>query len=62
MNRGDIARSDFRKGRLARIPLGLIGTPHDVVGAVVYLASNEEARLMTGSSVFIDGGQTIWNA
>ncbi len=59
INRADIARDAFREGRLARIPLGLIGAPDDVVGAVVLLASNEEARLMTGASVFVDGGQTI---
>ena len=61
LNRADIAQDEFRKGRLARIPLGLIGAPRDVVGAVVFLASNEEARLVTGASLFIDGGQTIWS-
>ncbi|MXX56913.1 MAG: 3-oxoacyl-ACP reductase FabG [Gemmatimonadetes bacterium] len=60
INRADIAQDAFREGRLARIPLGLIGAPADVVGAVVFLAANEEARLMTGASVFVDGGQTIW--
>ena len=60
INRADIAQDAFREGRLARIPLGLIGAPEDVVGAVVFLASNDEARLMTGASVFVDGGQTIW--
>jgi len=59
INRADIAQDEFRKGRLARIPLQLIGAPDDVVGAVVFLACNDEARLMTGASVFIDGGQTI---
>ena len=62
LNRADIARDDFREGRLARIPLGEIGAPEDLVGAVVFLASNEEARLVTGASLFIDAGQTIWGA
>ncbi|MYL06061.1 MAG: SDR family oxidoreductase, partial [Gemmatimonadales bacterium] len=62
LNRADIARDEFRERRLARIPLGKIGAPDDVVGAVVYLASNEEARLVTGASLFIDAGQTIWGA
>ena len=62
LNRADIARDEFRERRLARIPLGKIGVPDDVVGAVVYLASNEEARLVTGASLFIDAGQTIWGA
>jgi len=62
LNRRDIADPAFRERRLARIPLREIGTPDDVVGAVLYLASNDEARIVTGASVFVDGGQTIWGA
>ena len=62
MNRADIAQEDFRARRLARIPLREIGEPDDLVGAVVYLASNDEARLVTGATLFIDAGQTIWGA
>ena len=62
MNRADIGQADFRERRLARIPLGEIGVPDDLVGAVVFLASNDEARLVTGASLFIDAGQTIWGA
>ena len=62
MNRADIAEDEFRRRRLARIPLGEIGSPEDVVGAVIYLASNDEARLVTGATIFIDAGQTIWGA
>ena len=62
LNRQDIADPAFRERRLARIPLKEIGTPDDVVGAVVFLASNEYARLVTGASLFIDAGQTIWGA
>ena len=62
LNREDIADPAFRERRLARIPLKKIGVPEDVAGAVVFLASNEEARLVTGASVFIDAGQTIWGA
>ena len=62
LNRADIAQDDFRERRLARIPLREIGVPEDLVGAVVFLASNEESRLVTGASIFIDAGQTIWGA
>ncbi|WP_419950521.1 SDR family NAD(P)-dependent oxidoreductase [Candidatus Palauibacter sp.] len=62
LNRADIAQDEFRERRLARIPLRKIGVPDDVVGAVVYLASNDEASLVTGASLFIDAGQTIWGA
>jgi NAD(P)-dependent dehydrogenase (short-subunit alcohol dehydrogenase family) len=62
LNRKDIADPAFRERRLARIPLREIGTPADVAGAVVFLASSQEARLVTGASLFIDAGQTIWGA
>jgi 3-oxoacyl-[acyl-carrier protein] reductase len=58
MNRADIADPDFRTYRLNMIPLGIIGVPEDVVGAAVFLAS-DESRMSTGATVFLDGGQTI---
>lgn len=58
LNRTDLADSEFREYRLSMIPLGVIGTPDDVVGAAVFLAS-DESRLATGTTVFIDAGQTI---
>jgi NAD(P)-dependent dehydrogenase (short-subunit alcohol dehydrogenase family) len=36
-------------------PLGRTGQPADLVAAVVYLAS-DEARIVTGSELTIDGG------
>ncbi|MCP4419253.1 MAG: SDR family oxidoreductase [Chloroflexi bacterium] len=41
-----------------RIPLGRVGQPKDVAMAVLFLASNE-ARHITGSTLLIDGGQTL---
>ena len=38
-----------------QIPLGRIGVPDDVGGAVVFLAS-EAARYVTGQMIYIDGG------
>lgn len=38
------------------VPLGRIGTPEDIAGAAVFLAS-DEAAFITGSSLTIDGGQ-----
>jgi len=58
MNRKDLQNESFRQFRLSLIPLRRIGAPDDVVGAVLFLAS-EDARLMTGASVFVDGGATI---
>jgi NAD(P)-dependent dehydrogenase (short-subunit alcohol dehydrogenase family) len=58
LNRGDLADPGFRDYRLSMIPMKLIGTPDDVVGTAVFLAS-DESRLATGSTVFIDAGQMI---
>lgn len=47
----------FKKSVLEKIKLGRIGRPEDLMGAVVFLASDASA-LMTGTSMIIDGGWT----
>jgi 2-deoxy-D-gluconate 3-dehydrogenase len=47
----------LRKDLLKRIPLGRVGQPEDVVGAVVFLAS-PAADLITGHTLLVDGGWT----
>jgi NAD(P)-dependent dehydrogenase (short-subunit alcohol dehydrogenase family) len=49
----------FRTDVLRRMPMGRIGTPSDVVGAIVYLASGQ-AALVTGHVLDVDGGWTAW--
>ena len=48
---------EFKRYVLSNIPLGRIGQPADISGAVVYLAS-AAADLVTGSILTIDGGWT----
>ncbi len=48
---------EFYNGVVSRIPLGRIGNPEDVVGAVVFLAS-PAADLVTGHTLLVDGGWT----
>jgi len=47
----------FRQSVLAKIKLGRIGRVEDLMGAVVYLASDASA-LVTGTSLIVDGGWT----
>lgn len=47
----------FKESVLQKIKLGRLGTVEDLMGAIVFLASDASA-LMTGSSLMIDGGWT----
>lgn len=50
---------EFYNEVISRIPLGKIGTPDDVVGAVLFLAS-DSSDLVTGSTILVDGGWVAW--
>jgi NAD(P)-dependent dehydrogenase (short-subunit alcohol dehydrogenase family) len=47
----------FREQVLSDLPIGRIGTPEDVAGAIVFLCG-DGASLITGTSLLIDGGWT----
>jgi 3-oxoacyl-[acyl-carrier protein] reductase len=49
---------EFIEGMRASVPLGRLGTPEDVAGSVAFLASND-ANYITGTTIIIDGGQTL---
>src|SRR5918993_1293742 len=51
------ARPEFREAILARIPLGRIADPKDVVGAVLFFVS-PAAGFVTGQVLYVDGGIT----
>ena len=50
-------KAEFREWVLARIKLGRLGQVTDLMGPVVFLAS-EASALMTGSALVVDGGWT----
>ena len=47
----------FYSNLVARIPLGRIGEPADVMGAVLFLAS-PASNFITGQTLYLDGGIT----
>ena len=49
--------ANFSNEVIRRIKLGRIGRIEDLMGAVVFLAS-DAAALMTGSALMVDGGWT----
>ena len=48
-----------RKFFLSKTPLGRFGAPEELGGTAVYLAS-KASDFMTGETVFVDGGISIW--
>ncbi|MEO2158922.1 MAG: glucose 1-dehydrogenase [bacterium] len=59
MNSKDLEKLEFRDSVLNDIPLNIIGQPEDITGSVVFLCSDKEARLITGTTIFIDGGRSL---
>lgn len=53
----NLARPEFRAWVLEKIKLGRLGKVEDIMGPVVFLAS-DAAGMMTGSSLLVDGGWT----
>ena len=44
---------------IPRIPLSRLGTPEDVAATIYYLCS-EDAAYVTGTEIFVTGGQHIY--
>jgi 3-oxoacyl-[acyl-carrier protein] reductase len=50
--------AEFLKAMEAAVPLGRLGSPRDIANAVLFLAS-QEASYITGTTIIVDGGQTL---
>jgi len=57
MSRPMLEDSQFKDWVLSKIALGRLGQVEDLMGAVIYLAS-DASRLVTGSALMVDGGWT----
>lgn len=50
-------REDFSNDILKRTPMNRMGEPREIVGAVIFLAS-DASSYVTGETIFVDGGWT----
>src|SRR5437899_649386 len=58
LTRASYADPERRRATIAQIPLRRLGEPEDIVGAILFLAS-DESRWVTGSTVTVDGGYLV---
>jgi NAD(P)-dependent dehydrogenase (short-subunit alcohol dehydrogenase family) len=50
---------EARRALIATHPIGRIGEPEEIAAGVLFLAS-DEASFVTGATLVIDGGNTVW--
>jgi 3-oxoacyl-[acyl-carrier protein] reductase len=53
-----VLSEEIRQSILQKVPLGRLGEPEDIAGAVAYLAS-PEAKYITGQVLTVDGGMVM---
>jgi 3-oxoacyl-[acyl-carrier protein] reductase len=53
-----VLSDEFKQSAVKQIPLGRVGTPEDVAGAVAFLAS-DEASYITGHVLSVNGGMLM---
>ncbi|KUO10441.1 oxidoreductase [Streptomyces sp. DSM 15324] len=58
LTRAYLDKPGMREELVGLVPAGRLGTPEDVVGAALFLAS-ERASFVTGQVLYVDGGRTL---
>ena len=51
--------SEFMQRLRSKVPMGRVGNPPEIAGAVIFLAS-DAASYVTGTQIVVDGGWTAW--
>jgi NAD(P)-dependent dehydrogenase (short-subunit alcohol dehydrogenase family) len=59
MTKKALAKPEIMEERINGIPLSRIAEPEDLVGAILFLASDSSSYI-TGHCIVIDGGFTLW--
>jgi len=58
INKDDLADPAKRRHMESRVPLGRLGQPEDLIGPIVFLAS-DLAAYVTGAALLVDGGAFV---
>lgn len=58
INKDDLADEEKRRYMEGRVPLGRLGQPEDMIGPIVFLAS-DMAAYVTGAALLVDGGMFV---
>jgi L-rhamnose 1-dehydrogenase len=58
INKEDLADEEKRRYMEGRVPLGRLGQPEDMIGPIVFLAS-DMAQYVTGAALLVDGGAFV---
>ncbi len=59
INEHEWSDEEKKKGMLEKIPYGRIGDPEDIAKTAVWLVS-DEADYITGTTIYVDGGMTLY--
>jgi NAD(P)-dependent dehydrogenase (short-subunit alcohol dehydrogenase family) len=51
---------DFKRYTMDEVPMKRFATIDEIVPTILYLASDECSRYVTGAVIVVDGGYTLW--